>query len=77
MRLALGEAKRLRQNRIGVEQVLIGLIAEETSFAGQILKSHGVTLRDAKRIVEALSLPGVTVTSDHIPINSAVENLFA
>lgn len=77
MRLALGEAKRLRQNRIGVEQVLIGLIAEETSFAGQILKSHGVTLRDAKRIVEASSLPGVTVTSDHIPINSAVENLFA
>lgn len=77
LRLALNEAKRLRQSRIGLEQVFIGLIAEDKGIAGQILKSHGVTLRDARRVLDVVTVVGGHETGSPIPINSDVENLFA
>jgi ATP-dependent Clp protease ATP-binding subunit ClpA len=77
LRLALDEARRLRQSRIGLEQVLIGLIAEDKSIAGQILKSHGVTLRDAKQALNVAVAVGNHEVGSPIPISGAVENLFA
>jgi ATP-dependent Clp protease ATP-binding subunit ClpA len=45
---AQDEARRLKHNFVGTEQVLIGLISEATGTAAKCLKSAGVTLKDAR-----------------------------
>ena len=53
--IAQEEARRIGQNFVGTEQVLIGLIAEEGGLASIALKTrHGVTIRDVRREVKAI-----------------------
>ena len=49
--LAQEEARRLGHNFVGTEQVLLGLISENTGVAAKTLKSMGVTLKDARAAV--------------------------
>lgn len=63
--LAQEEARRMKQNLVGSEQVLLGLIAEETSNAAKILSELGVKLKDARKVVEGLVGSG----SDNVPAN--------
>lgn len=63
--LAQEEARRMKQNLVGSEQVLLGIIAEGTSDAAQILNQLGVKLQDARKIVEGLVGSG----SDNVPAN--------
>ncbi|PSO47883.1 MAG: chaperone protein ClpB [Cyanobacteria bacterium SW_9_44_58] len=63
--LAQEEARRMKQNLVGSEQVLLGLIAEESSDAAKILNQFGVKLKDARRIIEGLVGSG----SDNVPAN--------
>jgi ATP-dependent Clp protease ATP-binding subunit ClpC len=42
--LAQEESRRLRQNFVGSEQILVGLIEEDTSFAASVLKELGLPL---------------------------------
>lgn len=63
--LAQEEARRMKQNLVGSEQVLLGIIAEGTSEAAQILNQLGVKLQDARQIVEGLVGSG----SDNVPAN--------
>jgi serine/threonine protein kinase len=51
--LAHRESRRLGYKYIGLEQILLGLIAEDTSGAGKLLKSMGVNLTNARLDVEA------------------------
>lgn len=50
--LAQEEARRLGHNRVGTEQILLGLIGEGTGIAAQALSSCGVELNDARVEVE-------------------------
>lgn len=77
LRVARDEANRLRQSRIGLEQVFIGLIAEDKGVAGQLLQWHGITLRDARKVLDVVVLPGNSQTDGFVPVSSAVEKLFA
>ncbi len=52
--LAQQEARRLGHNFVGTEQLLLGLIAEGTGIAAQVLKSEGVTLNKARVEVEKI-----------------------
>jgi len=52
--LAQEEARRLGQNLVGTEQILLGLIAEGTGVAAKVLTAQGVTLQDARREVEKI-----------------------
>jgi len=63
--LAQEEARRMKQNLVGSEQVLLGLIAEESSDAAKILNQFGVKLKDARQIIEGLVGSG----SDNVPAN--------
>ena len=51
--LAHRESRRLGYRYIDLEQILLGLIAEDTSGAGKVLKSMGVNLTNARFEVEA------------------------
>lgn len=63
IRLAQEEARRLGQDLIGPEHILLGLIGEGTSVAVMVLKSNGVNLKDARIEVEKFTgrcrCPGV------------------
>ncbi len=63
--LAQEEARRMKQNLVGSEQVLLGLIAEGSSDAANILSQLGVKLNDARQVVEGLVGSG----SDNVPAN--------
>ncbi len=52
--LAQEEARRLGHNFVGTEQILLGLIGEGTGVAFRVLKSLGVTLKDARLEVEKI-----------------------
>jgi ATP-dependent Clp protease ATP-binding subunit ClpC len=50
--LAQEEARRLGHNFVGTEQILLGLIGENTGAGSKVLKSMGVNLKDARIEVE-------------------------
>ena len=52
--LAQEEARRLGHNFVGTEQILLGLIEEGTGVAAKVLKSMGVSLKDARIEVEKI-----------------------
>jgi hypothetical protein len=49
LELAARNAKRLGHDRIGTEHLLLGLIAEQTGIAADVLEEHGVTMAIAER----------------------------
>lgn len=48
------EARRLRHNFVGTEQLLLGLIKEENTISARVLNDFGITLEDARTEVEAI-----------------------
>ena len=65
--LAQEEARRLGHNFVGTEQVLLGLIGESTGIAAKVLKSLGVTLKDARVEVEKIIGRGSGFVAVEIP----------
>jgi ATP-dependent Clp protease ATP-binding subunit ClpC len=68
MMLAQEEARRLGHNRVGSEQMLLGLIMEGTGIAAITLKSMGVNLKDARVEVEKIIGSGSAFVNVEIPI---------
>ena len=54
MKLAKEEAQRIGRNVIGTEMLLLGIIAEGTSMAFEVLNDLEITIKDARIIVENL-----------------------
>ncbi|XP_049367382.1 ATP-dependent Clp protease ATP-binding subunit ClpA homolog CD4A, chloroplastic-like [Solanum verrucosum] len=52
--LAQDESRRLGHNLVGTEQIMLGLIGEETGTAAKVLKSMGINLKDARIEVEKI-----------------------
>lgn len=68
LRFAQNESKRLRHNFIGTEQLLLGLIAERTSFSAQLLQSMGVNLWKAQAEVQKIIGYGSTLIDKRRPL---------
>jgi ATP-dependent Clp protease ATP-binding subunit ClpC len=65
--LAQEEARRLGHNYVGTEQILLGLIGEETGIAAKVLKSMGLNLNDARIAVEKIIDKGSGFVAVEIP----------
>src|SRR6202789_4671165 len=65
--LAQEEARRLGHNFVGTEQILLGLIGEETGVAGKAIKSMGVHFKDARVEVEKIIGRGSGFVAVEIP----------
>ena len=65
--LSQEEARLLSHNYIGTEHILLGLLGEPESIAGQVLTSFGITRDDARVEVEELIGLGKSQPSGHIP----------
>ncbi len=65
--IAQEESRKLGYNFVGTEQLLLGLIGENTGIAAQVLKSYGVNLRNTRLEVERLVGQGSGFISVEIP----------
>jgi len=65
--LSQEEARRFGHNFVGTEQVLLGLIGEGTGIAARVLKSMGVSLKDARSEVEKIIGRGSGFVAVEIP----------
>ncbi|XP_010921845.1 ATP-dependent Clp protease ATP-binding subunit ClpA homolog CD4A, chloroplastic isoform X2 [Elaeis guineensis] len=65
--LAQEEARRLGHNFVGTEQILLGLIGEGTGIAAKVLKSLGISLKDARAEVEKIIGRGSGFVAVEIP----------
>lgn len=65
--LSQEEARRLGHNFVGTEQILLGLIGESTGVAAKVLKSMGISLKDARREVEKIIGRGSGFVAVEIP----------
>jgi len=54
MKLAKEEARRIGRNVVGTEMFLLGIIAEGTSVAYEVLNELEITMKDARQVVENL-----------------------
>lgn len=54
MKLAKEEARRIGRNVVGTEMFLLGIIAEGTSIAYEVLNDLEITMKDARLVVENL-----------------------
>ncbi|KAL4384571.1 hypothetical protein GQ457_15G027140 [Hibiscus cannabinus] len=68
--LARDESRRLGHNYIGSEQILLGLIAEATGIAAQVVKSMGIKLEDARKQVENICPRGRLCSAVGFPFTS-------
>jgi Clp amino terminal domain, pathogenicity island component len=71
------ESHRLGHNFVYTEQLLIGLIGEETGIAAKVLKSMGVTLKDARIEVEKIIGRGSGFLSIEIPFTPGAKRILA
>jgi len=62
------ESRRLGHNRVDSEQILLGLIGEDTSIAVKTLGSRGKNFLDLHREVEKIIGQGDGTLSDQIPL---------
>ncbi len=74
--LAQEEARQMKQNLVGSEQVLLGIIAEGNSEAAKILNQFGVKLQDARQIVEGLVGSGTENVPANIPFTPRAKRIF-
>jgi len=70
------EARRLRHNFVGTEQLLLGLVKEEATLSAEILSGFNVTLEDARAEVEAIIGRGSGNVPPEIPFTPKVKQVF-
>jgi ATP-dependent Clp protease ATP-binding subunit ClpC len=70
------EARRLRHNFVGTEQLLLGLIKEENTVSARVLGDFGITLADARTEVEAIIGRGSGSVPPEIPFTPKVKQVF-
>ena len=54
MRLAKQEARRIGNNVVGSELILLGIVLEANSVAAEVLRDLGVIVKDARDVIEQL-----------------------
>ncbi|MBD0336461.1 MAG: ATP-dependent Clp protease ATP-binding subunit [Cyanobacteria bacterium Co-bin13] len=70
------EARRLRHNFVGTEQLLLGILKEGSSLSAGVLKEMGVNLNDARDEVEAIIGRGSSNVPPEIPFTPKVKQVF-
>jgi ATP-dependent Clp protease ATP-binding subunit ClpC len=70
------EARRLRHNFVGTEQLLLGLIKEESTVSARVLQEFGIDLENARSEVEAIIGRGSGSVPPEIPFTPKVKQVF-
>ncbi len=70
------EARRLQHNFVGTEQLLLGLLRENSSLAFTVLTEFGINLSDARNEVEAIIGRGSGNPPSEVPFTPKVKQVF-
>lgn len=70
------EARRLQHNFVGTEQLLLGLLRENSSLAAAVLTEFGINLSDARSEVEAIIGRGSGNPPSEVPFTPKVKQVF-
>ncbi|PSN11399.1 ATP-dependent Clp protease ATP-binding subunit ClpC, partial [filamentous cyanobacterium CCP5] len=70
------EARRLRHNFVGTEQLLLGILCEGSSASATVLADLGVNLEDARAEVESIIGRGSGNAPAEIPFTPKVKQVF-
>jgi ATP-dependent Clp protease ATP-binding subunit ClpC len=70
------EARRLQHNFVGTEQLLLGLLREDSSLASSVLTEFGINLADARNEVEAIMGRGSGNPPSEVPFTPKVKQVF-
>ena len=73
--LAQEEARRKRQNFVGSEHLLLGLIADDTTIAATILKELGINQQQTQELIENLIGRGSRFSPANIPFTPTVKTI--
>jgi ATP-dependent Clp protease ATP-binding subunit ClpC len=73
--LAQEESRRLGHNFVGTEQILLGLLGEGSGVGFKVLKSFGVTIKDARLEVERLIGRGSGFVAVEIPFTPRAKKI--
>ncbi len=73
--LAQEESRRLGHSLVGSEQILIGLILEDTSLAANVLKELGLTVSSVRAEVEKIVGRGAGFVGTEIPFTPKAKQL--
>ena len=71
--LAVKEARRLGHGYVGTEHLLVGVIHQADNVAAEFLSTAGVTLDQAREVLERLVERGTTPTSDPVPLSTGAK----
>ncbi len=69
------ENRRLRHNYVGTEQILLGLIKQETGIAAKVLKSTGINLKKARIEVQKIIGVGFSFVGEEVPFTIGAKRL--
>ena len=70
--LAHQEAERARQNNIGTEHLLLGLMDEEGGVAGRVLRELGMTSERVRDVVARVSTASINFDPNRIELDAQV-----
>jgi ATP-dependent Clp protease ATP-binding subunit ClpC len=73
--LAQEEARQLNQTSVGTEQLLLGLLRENTSIAAKLLADVGITLKEAQKAVLEISGRGNGPVPSDIPFTPKTKQI--
>jgi ArsR family transcriptional regulator, arsenate/arsenite/antimonite-responsive transcriptional repressor / arsenate reductase (thioredoxin) len=73
--LAQDESRRLQQNWVGTEQILVGLLEQDSGLAAQVLKTAGIEIEPIQQIIERHIGRGQG-TSIEIPFTPRAKEIF-
>ncbi len=74
--LSQEEARRVGQNVVGSEQILLGLLAEKSSLAATILLEMGIDLDRTRKIIDGITGKGSGFSPANIPFTPKVKIIF-
>lgn len=73
--LAHAEAERARQNNIGTEHLLLGLMDEEGGVAGRVLRELGMTSERVREVVQRMSSISTNFDPNRIELASETQQV--
>jgi len=73
--LAHAEAERARQNNIGTEHLLLGLMDEEGGVAGRVLRELGMTSERVREVVQRISGISANFDPNRVELSSETQQV--
>ena len=74
---AQDEARFLKQNYIGTEHILLGLIDEKEGIASRVFQELGISINEIRAAIKDVVTEGTSESYEHIPFTPRAKKVLA